>query len=56
MAPQPDAASGHDLEQMPLAVLAAVPFGNVPDGLPNCIRHIAGTIAGTLRPVGVCAT
>jgi hypothetical protein len=41
---------------MPLAVLAAVVFGNVPDGLLNGIRHFdAGMIAWALRPVGVLA-
>lgn len=56
MPPQADAASAHDREQKPLAVLAAVVFGNVPDGLLNGIRHTdVGKIAGELRPVGVLA-
>ena len=55
MPPLVDAASGHNRERVPLAVLAIV-IGNVSDGLLNGIRHTdVGKIAGELRPVGVLA-
>jgi hypothetical protein len=54
MPPQPDAASGDDREQKHSVVLAAVVFGNVPDGLQDNARQAdAGKIAVTLRPVSL---